>query len=418
MQGVLGSFSTVAMRAAILAAAVCTWALVLAAPAVANETPQPTGDVAFDAGFAYWPEVGPEAVAAATTGGGDSEPAKRRIVATIVQLNLATGERRVLFTTPSHYKTFLGDVVANAGRIAFTAKTYSHSSKTPNVKRELFKAYSMAVTDQLPALLEQHAVYYRGVNKLKRYKGKSYKEFVVKSYCGKEVSTQDISELGVTLVDRTLIRSPKPCKRKSKSKSKATTSTGVYKRKAYGYAPGNPTAMAYGSVAGGPLRLRSNELFSTGEDDSVAARDVASKAIRAYPVGGYPIDIDVSADRRVAVVAERWEGKGKSASQILTIFPPAATAPVVTVPLTSEPIATAFCTDSVLQVSAAAGTANAKPDPSKGPVALTLRDFNGVVLNQVTLPAGAELIGVGCTDRTALLARQESTGVVVTSHPL
>ena len=386
--------------------------MILVAQASANESPQPTGDVVFDGGFAYWPEIGPEVVAANNTGSGETEPAKTRIVATIIQLNLATGERRTLFSTGSHYKTFLGSVVANAGRIAFTARTYSRSSKKPRIKRDLTKAYSMAIGDPLPTLLEEQAMVYRGVNVWKRHKGKRYKEFKVKSYCGEEVETRDISELGITLVARTTIS----CKRLTKKK--ASSSNRNEKYKAFGYAPGSASAIAYGTAPYGPLLLRSNELFGAGENETVAARDVSSNAIRSYATGGYPIDIDVSSDRRVAAVSLHWAGKNKAPAQILTIFPPAATEPVVTVPLLNEVIATTFCTDSVLQVSAAASAANSRPDVTKGPLLLTLRDFNGAVLNEITLPANGQLLGSGCSGRTAQLATRGSLGVVVTSYPL
>jgi hypothetical protein len=140
--------------------------------------------------------------------------------------------------------------------------------------------------------------------------------------------------------------------------------------------------------------------------------------VRSYAAGGYANEIDVSGDRRVAVVAEHWEGKAKSPSWILTLFPPAAATPAVTVPLASEVFGTAFCTDAVLQVSAAANVASARSGKTDGPLALTLRDYSGTTLNQVTAPANGRLLGAGCADRTALIATQAAQGVVVTQYPL
>lgn len=369
-----------------------------------SQGPYVKSNVVFDGDFAYWVQIAVP-LAAANAGSEPKQNKEPRKVQEIVQQQLSTGISRRMFATTSK-RIELRDLRANAGRLAFVVKSHDEARESRPIAAEKYTVYAMSAGDTVAAPLASETMVYRGKFKTKKHKGEKYRYFEAKHNCGGDVRTQDISELGVVLVTRTTV-SCKRVKSKAKKSVSASGGGGYYKYQAFGYAPGSPVAMPLGEAPYGPMRLRGNELIGTGPENTVVARDVSTGTLRPYANLPEPSAIVASNDRRLAVTSNVIAGKFSPPTQTLTIFPPAANAPAIAIPIAGgEASVAAFCGDHFVQLS---GPLDAKVSywtetVAKGPFKLTLRDFTGAVVSEVAGPATGRFAGITCNGRLAHVA--------------
>lgn len=333
-------------------------------------------EAALDDGYLYWTEP----LTAGSAGKADQ----------LMQLDVATGKVRVLTTV---HLGVVGSVAADFGRVGFTTHRRARSSQRGRVVETESAIYSMAATDEVPALLGTSTATSRF--ELRKRKNRRAWRTAHLHTCGGLPSVQDISETGQLLtLTRTMV-----CDRLG------TDAEGEF----FVYEPGAAIPASLGRAeAQFTGLLQQNHLIDMGNlnldtgDRRPSSVELSTSARTRYSTSGFTLDLTGGPGGHFAATvyqsrSTRFRGK-KFDLETHLIFLLGTAKPLTAVDYfpAGEISRIVLCQDAFVQI---------REFPAVYRSRLVFRDYNGKVLRTIKGPRGSDVpIAAKCTGRTLSLA--------------
>ncbi|MGH2906415.1 MAG: hypothetical protein ACRDKI_06555 [Solirubrobacterales bacterium] len=329
------------------------------------------GGVEIDGDFIYWVQA--------------TRKHKKVVLRSLQQQSISTGLRRTLYSSSQKGITV---VRAGGGRLAFSTVLDSKRKKGGST----IAVYAMNNTDAAPALLTEHRMKTHYIKETFRKHGKlKHRRILVE--CGTFAQSFDVTELGQVVVDQVTFG----------------CSSDSFGQRLFSFDPGaaKPRELP-GGDDGFPLMLQSNLMLLITGDTSVVARNVVDYTKRTLTTGGLPTAAAISKDGWIAVSSVRLGRRGVVA-QSLNLFAPNSVNPTFTRPLgkqDSEDLE--FCGDSLLEIAGYGSQ----------PSTLTLLNFTGGVITQVSGPRSDQLAALHCDGRHVLAVSLVDGSPVLAAYDL